>query len=290
MLRRTLPLLALAGLGVIAFATLDSAQADESSARRPGWNRPPSWRPPPVQAQFQAELVDDTLSSLPMFFHNGKKFVMGTMGQRYRIRVTNPTSQRVEAVVSVDGLDAIDGQTATTSKRGYIVPAFGSVTIDGFRTSMNSVAAFRFSAVSDSFAGRTGQDRNVGVVGVALFRERVEEPIEIAQPRRSAPSAAPRSESNTDEKRSSAAKKPMDRPGLGTQFGEQHQSHVRQTTFIRESQSPTSVVELRYNDRAGLRALGIAIPDPQPIEVDDMGMRESATPFPADRRFAQPPP
>jgi len=290
MLRRTLPLLALAGLGIFAFATLDSAQADESSSsRRPGWNRPPGWRPPPVQAQFQADLIDDNLASLPMFFHNGKKFVMGTMGQRYRIRVTNPTAQRVEAVVSVDGLDAIDGQSATTSKRGYIVPAFGSVTIDGFRTSMNSVAAFRFSAVSDSFAGRTGQDRNVGVIGVALFRERVEEPIEIAQPRRAAPSAS-RSEGKADESRSSAAKKPMDRPGLGTQFGEQHQSHVRQTTFIRESQSPSSTLEMRYNDRAGLRAIGIAIPDPQPVIVDDMTMRESATPFPADRRFAQPPP
>lgn len=214
---------------------------------------------------------------------------MGTMGQRYRIRVTNPTSQRVEAVVSVDGLDAIDGQTATTSKRGYIVPAFGSVTIDGFRTSMNSVAAFRFSTVSDSFAGRTGQDRNVGVVGVAIFRERVEEPIEIAQPRAAAPRAKGDA-SRAEESRSSAAKKPTDRPGLGTQFGEQHQSHVRQTTFIRESQNASSTLELRYNDRAGLRALGIAIPEPQPVEVDDMSMRESATPFPADRRFAQPPP
>jgi hypothetical protein len=228
-----------------------------------------------------------------MFFQNGKKFIMGSMGQRYRIRVSNPTSQRVEAVVSVDGLDAIDGLAATTSKRGYIVPAFGTVTIDGFRTSMNTVAAFRFSTVSDSFAGRTGQDRNVGVIGVAIFRERVEEPIEIAQPRAAAPSA-PRSKGNAssaDESRASGAmKKPTDRPGLGTQFGEQHQSSIRQTTFVRESQSASSTLELRYNDRAGLRALGIAIPEPQAIEEDDMAMRESATPFPADRRFAQPPP
>ena len=291
MLRRSLPLVLLAGLGIVAFAASDSAQADESPAgRRPGWRPPPGdrWRPPPVQAQFQAELIDENMSALPAFFHNGKKFVMGNMGQRYRIRVSNPTSQRVEAVVSVDGLDAIDGQTASTSKRGYVVPAFGSVTIDGFRTSMDSVAAFRFTTVSDSFAGRTGQDRNVGVIGVAIFREKVEQPIELAQPQAAAPrtkGAAPRA----DESRSSAAKKPTDRPGLGTQFGEQHQSRVRQTTFIRESQSPTSTVEVRYNDRAGLRAMGIAIPDPGAVE-DDVAIRESATPFPADRRFAQPPP
>ncbi|HMY15927.1 MAG TPA: hypothetical protein PKA58_06340 [Polyangium sp.] len=292
LLRRTLPLVLLAGLGVVGLASSDSAQADESaSGRRPGWRPPPvdTWRPRPVQAQFQAELIDDNLAALPTFLHNGKKFVMGTMGQRYRIRVTNPTAQRVEAVVSVDGLDAIDGQTASTSKRGYVVPAFGSVTIDGFRTSMDSVAAFRFTSVSDSFAGRTAQDRNVGVIGVAIFKEKVEEPIEIARPRAAAPST--RSDSaGAAESRSSAAKKPTDRPGLGTQFGEQRESRVRQTTFIRESSSPSSLLEMRYNDKAGLRAMGITIPEPQPIEEDDIDLRNSATPFPADRRFAQPPP
>ncbi|MBK9259633.1 MAG: hypothetical protein IPM54_07305 [Polyangiaceae bacterium] len=288
MLRRTLPLLAIAGLGFIAFASTDSALADEPSPSRLT-RRPPPWRPPPVQAQFQAELIDDGMNNLPMFFHNGKKYVMGSLGQRYRIRVTNPTANRVEAVVSVDGLDAIDGQTATLSKRGYVVPAFGSVTIDGFRTSMNSVAAFRFTSVPDSYAGRTGQDRNVGVIGVAIFRERVEQPIEIVprpRPRSAAPSAAPRA----GEGRSSAAKKPTDRPGLGTQFGEQHESRVRQTAFIRDSASPTQTVELRYNDRAGLRALGIQIPPEPAIVDDDLRLRESATPFPGDRRFAQPPP
>lgn len=287
MLRRTLPLLVLAGLGLVALTSNDSAQADEPlpAARR--------WRPPPVQANFQAELIDDNMAALPAFFHNGRKFVMGTMGQRYRIRVTNPTSNRVEAVVSVDGLDAIDGQTASTSKRGYVVPAFGSVTIDGFRTSMNSVAAFRFSPVSDSFAGRTGQDRNVGVVGVAIFKERIEQPIEIAEPRAAAPGQAPaKKRAAASEERSSSAgasMKPMDRPGLGTQFGEQHTSHVRQTTFIRDSQSPNSIVEVRYNDRAGLKAMGIVIPDPVTIE-DDADLRDTAQPFPGDRRFAQPPP
>lgn len=292
MLRRILPPILFAGLATIALTSTstDSAQADEASPAARRWRPPPvdTWRPPPVQAQFRAELVDDNLATLPTFFHSGKKFVMGTMGQRYRIRISNPTSQRVEAVVSVDGLDAIDGLTATTSKRGYIVPAFGTVTIDGFRTSMSSVAAFRFSPVSESFAGRVGQDRNVGVVGVAIFREKVEEPIEIARPRAAAPSkagAAPRA----DESRS-ASKKSADRPGLGTQFGEQHESHVQRTTFIRENQSPTSTVELRYNDKAGLRAMGIVIHEPREIEDDDVVLRDTATPFPGDRRFAQPPP
>lgn len=225
--------------------------------------------------------------------HNGRKFVLGDLGQRYRVRVFNPTPARLEAVVSVDGLDSIDGRRASLSKRGYIVPAFGSVTIDGFRTSMETVAAFRFSSVSDSFAAETGQARNVGVIGVALFREQAE-PIEIAPDWRrkrsaDAPGAAPRGEAAPSPGRSAGAmKQQRDRSGLGTEFGEQRESHVRETVFVRESESPSSMLELRYNDRDGLRALGIPLPaSPDDDEVD---MRETADPFPGDRRFAQPPP
>ena len=43
--------------------------------------------------------------------------------------------------------------------------------IDGWRTSEDSVAAFRFSSIEDSYAERMGDGRNVGVIGAAFFRE-----------------------------------------------------------------------------------------------------------------------
>ncbi|MCC6556124.1 MAG: hypothetical protein IT372_24455 [Polyangiaceae bacterium] len=52
--------------------------------------------------------MDDGLSPLPTFFHNDRRYVLGNLGERYRIRISNPTASRVEAVVSVDGLDALD--------------------------------------------------------------------------------------------------------------------------------------------------------------------------------------
>jgi hypothetical protein len=125
---------------------------------------------------------------------------------------------------------------------------------------------------------------------VAIFREKVEQPIEIVQPRAAAPSPAPAKKrgATADESSRSEARRPSERPGLGTQFGEQHESRVRSTVFIRDSQSATSMVEVRYNDRAGLRAMGIAV---DPVQVDDdVAIRDTATPFPGDRRFAQPPP
>ncbi len=49
---------------------------------------------------------------------------------------------------------------------------WGLVEIDGWRKSMDEVAAFYFTALPDSYAARTGRPDNVGVIGVALFRER----------------------------------------------------------------------------------------------------------------------
>ncbi|MCG8423833.1 MAG: hypothetical protein MJE77_38545 [Proteobacteria bacterium] len=98
----------------------------------------------------------------------------------------NPTGRRIEAVISVDGLDVIDGQAADVRKRGYVVPAHGELTVDGFRVSTREVATFRFSSVSNSYAGRKGVARNVGVIGVALFAEQSDPQLILADPARPA--------------------------------------------------------------------------------------------------------
>lgn len=117
-------------------------------------------------------LVDDAGRSLPGFTAAGRTLVLGENGQRYRIVVRNQTSARFEIVTSVDGLDVIDGNPADPNRRGYLVDPHGSLAIDGFRTSDDAVAAFRFGRVADSYAAQTTGDRNVGVVGIAIFAER----------------------------------------------------------------------------------------------------------------------
>jgi hypothetical protein len=72
----------------------------------------------------------------------------------------------------VDGLDVIDGRPGSFDKRGYLVNPWASVEIDGFRRSMEQVAAFRFGSVARSYAASKGDARNVGVIGVAVFAER----------------------------------------------------------------------------------------------------------------------
>lgn len=102
--------------------------------------------------------------------------VLGRAGERYTIVMTNRTGRRFEAVASVDGLDVMTGRPASFDQRGYILLPFATVRIEGFRQSERAVAAFRFSKVADSYAAQSGSARNVGVIGVAFFRERNDTP------------------------------------------------------------------------------------------------------------------
>jgi len=315
--------------------------------------------PSKIRAPYDVQIVREDGETLPTYAARDRFYVEGIAGQRYTIKISNPTGHRVEAVVSVDGLDAVDGENGDLHKRGYIVPAYGDVRIEGFRTSLADVATFRFSSVDGSYAGQKGKARNVGVIAVALFEEEhaPEQQIVVPQqynwtddldeggevsrteaPRKGyhggvakadkkpardsyAPSvptttssggggrvaAAPPPQTkatqpryeeriDADESADRAYEPPMEapahnaapptyRPGLGTEFGETRYSAANYTQFVRSTTRPIAIAELRYNDAAGLMALGIAI-QPMPDENEIM-TRETADPFPGDH-FARP--
>lgn len=125
----------------------------------------------PARAGLEASVVDERGQPLATVRAADRIYVVGEEGLRYRLRVHNRTSRRVEVVASVDGLDVMDGRSASFDKRGYLVEPHETLMIDGFRRSQSEVAAFRFGSVSGSYAARTGDDRNVGVIGFAFFDE-----------------------------------------------------------------------------------------------------------------------
>ncbi|NNC90810.1 MAG: hypothetical protein HKN82_20335 [Akkermansiaceae bacterium] len=107
----------------------------------------------------------------------GRRFVAGRKGQRYTLVVRNLAKSRLEVVLSVDGLDVLDGRAASTRKRGYIIAPGQTLEVEGWRTSTDTVAAFEFSSVSGSYANlRHGDTRNVGVIGLAVFTEKGVDP------------------------------------------------------------------------------------------------------------------
>jgi hypothetical protein len=148
------------------------AHADQSiGPQMPGSQIAIGIAPAKMRAPYDVQVIREGGEALPTYALKDRFYVQGNAGERYVIRVTNPTPNRVEAVVTVDGLDVIDGEAGDLRKRGYVVPAYGEVRIEGFRTSQSDVATFRFSSVNDSYAGQKGKARNVGVIAVAIFEE-----------------------------------------------------------------------------------------------------------------------
>jgi hypothetical protein len=137
------------------------------------WERAWPVLPSPVSSLLQVGLKDQSGRFLPGLIVGDRWFVIGEEGRRYSIVVRNRSDWPLEIVLSVDGLDVLDGRKASLSKRGYILTPHGQLVVEGIRQSMDAVAAFRFSPVRESYANeKYHQTRNVGVIGIAIFNER----------------------------------------------------------------------------------------------------------------------
>lgn len=120
--------------------------------------------------------------ALPVYRHEGRFYVVGRPGNEYQIRIRNRTGADVLAVVSVDGVNAVSGETANWHQTGYVLSPHQKLRVKGWRKSLQRVAAFYFTEHANSYAARTGRPQNVGVIGVALFRKRPQPDARLDQP------------------------------------------------------------------------------------------------------------
>jgi hypothetical protein len=214
----------------------------------------------------------------------------------------------VLTVVSVDGVNAVTGQTAGPLQSGYVLDAWEHAEIKGWRKNLSESAEFVFTSVPKSYAARTGRPQNVGVIGIAVFREAApryeysnpswredrddygaNEPdsgydgyadrggarpnakaqAEAAQP------AAPMAKDSALASRAApagAAKshdyEQRQRQELGTGHGQRRYDPVGSTEFKRASNTPDEVVTLHYDDWNGLVARGV-VPSRRPWTQPD---------------------
>jgi hypothetical protein len=220
----------------------------------------------------RVDLYDRTdRQTLDVYRHRGRQYVIGQPGNEYAIRIRNTTSGRVLAVVSVDGVNVVTGETASPDQSGYVLEPGGYVNIQGWRKDLNRTAAFYFSDPSDSYAARTGRPKDLGVIGVALFRERVvESPSLLSRERRSAvpsPQAPSEADAASDSKARGEASSTEYAPGarlpsLGTGHGRGEYSPVEQVAFQRASSQPDELIAIRYERRETLVAMGV-LPEPR---------------------------
>jgi hypothetical protein len=199
-----------------------------------------------------------TGEQLTTYRHKGQLWVAGKPGDRYAVQVINKTPGRMLTVVSVDGINVVSGETAVTSQRGYVLSPSGSVEIAGWRKSDRDVAAFYFTSVDDSYAGKTSRPDNVGVIGIAAFRE-YQAPVP-APARELSSNEAPAEMRSRDTASAPSAAKAESK--LGTGHGEQVYAPVQQVEFRRASSTPDEIVTIRYDSYTKLVARGI-IPSPR---------------------------
>jgi hypothetical protein len=241
------------------------------------------------------EIVDRGRNeALPTHTHRGTEWVAGRPGGRYAVRLVNRTGGRVLVVLSIDGVNAVSGETASTGQRGYVLGPWQAAEIAGWRKNLSETAAFYFTALADSYAARTDRPDNVGVIGTAVFREKPREVSRREHWRPDADASSTQNRGALSERRreadapaafessrspstaaAGATAPPAASPGiapsaerkaaapvarderLGTGHGEREYAPAEQTAFERASERPAEVVRIRYDSVDNLVALGI---------------------------------
>src|SRR5882762_7045248 len=178
---------------------------------------------------------------LAVHWHEGRAYVVGTPGNEYQVTLRSRSREEVLAVVSVDGINVITGQSADPAQSGYVLAPSGALEIRGWRKSLAQTAAFYFTSLPDSYAARTGRPDDVGVIGIALFRKKQDLPAFISK-----------SEPRVAEQ------------VLGTGHGRREDSPARYVSFERATSAPTELVTLYYDSYRNLLARGV-IRQPVPV-------------------------
>ena len=108
------------------------------------------------------------------YYHNGTIWIEGREGNNYTIDIRNNTYTRALFIISVDGLDVLNGQPAGPASQGYIVNPMDTVSIPGWKLNNNEAAEFYFSRSRDSYVNSIGgSTSNTGVIGAMVFSEHV---------------------------------------------------------------------------------------------------------------------
>jgi len=203
---------------------------------------------------------------------SGRFYVEARKGSRYAVNLANRTGDRVGAVLTVDGLNAISGQRDDGIGRMYVLDPWEHAAVQGWRTSLQEVRQFTFVDERVSYAARTGQaNGKMGWIEVAVYRERRpwvssrlrEAPAAAAAPpaaegaaRNEATAVGDRAQSAESKDAPAAATPQAARSFPGTGWGPRAQDPVALVRFDPQP-DPAERVTLRYEYRSALLALGV---------------------------------
>ena len=108
------------------------------------------------------------------YTHKGMSFIEARHGTNYTVKIKNDNPCRVMAVLSVDGLDVVTGKPAEETNTGYIIDAYSSLDVKGYRISDDNSASFIFTSKGKSYVQQAESNAtNAGVIGLRTYKEKV---------------------------------------------------------------------------------------------------------------------
>lgn len=250
-----------------------------------------------------------------LFEYNGEYFLAGRKGEPYTIRVCGTSSsemympnnevflsQKQLLLVSIDGLNVINGQPANFEQPGYVINRntnyASCANIAGWRKNLNEVAQFNFTESEYSYNNRTGNNNNnIGVIGIAVFDElpsfyRKHYPdanhvySESSKEDRASsgvpmPSAAPPTARLEQKMRSMES----EAPELGTGHGDRVESRVNKVQFKKGHENPHTILKITYKTYDELVRMGLFTK----VLRNQSQNHYSPNPFPGEMRFSPDP-
>lgn len=188
-------------------------------------------------------------------------FIEGVAGKHYAIMVNSIAGGRLECVESVDGRNVLIDEEASLNNRGLVFT--GEWRNEGFRIDDTQVNDFIFADPTASIAARaTGSTSNVGVIGIAVFKEYKVRPSSYGTLRGGG------NYRGGETLRGGFGNEESYTLGgdLGTTMGQAREDIVGHTSFTRASAQPDDLLIIHYRSRAWLEQFGIIRPsDPEPF-------------------------
>jgi len=220
------------GIVVLVFALMLPVQ---SSAR--GYQQ---------RGDVEVDIISDRRGTLQRFdalsggADTERSYVIASNAERYRIRVSNRSNERVGVVLAVDGRNIISGRKSylQSQERMYILGPHETQEYGGWRTGRNQTNRFYFTGMSDSYSAAWGDTTAMGVVAVAVFREQHQQMY------------------GKGKRNKNSAKFQAKRGQPGTGFGENEWSPAREVHFVAQKH-PVEKKFIKYEWRSTLCRRGI---------------------------------
>jgi len=218
--------------------------------------------------------------TLPTAVKDGTTYIEAAEDQSYDIRLQNNSSRRRLVVLSVDGINVVDGKNAAYDGKGYVLLPWQTTVVKGWLLDGENAASFTFGGQGKSYAEKTGRGAaNVGVIGATVFDEkhlmetwmsgwhmRTEKSwsdrrgvLRGVMPISGPLSGRAETICSTEPMPSTTPAQNFGSSSVGTQFGQKVDMATTKTTFDREG-TPALTLTLRYGTAADLERWGVPRP------------------------------